>query len=181
MFPVIRGAGRRVGFGAPWLAAAMLLAACNPTFNWREVRPEGGGIQALMPCKPDTAERTVPLGPVPVVLHMASCETGGITYALAWAALASPADAPAALQAWTAASRQSLRAAQDGEWAPPPVSGAAQVLARALQGQDHAGGHVEARAVYAAQGSRVFQAAAYGPALPAEHLEPFFSNLEVYP
>lgn len=181
MFPVNRGAGRRVGIGAFWLAMSLLLAACSPTFNWREVRLDGGGIQTLMPCKPDTAERTVPLGPVPVVLHMASCETGDITYALAWAALAAPADVPAALQAWAAASGQSLRATQDSPWEPPPAGGAAHVMARDLQGQDHAGGPVEARAVYMAQGARVFQAAVYGRVLPAEHLEPFFSSLQVTP
>ena len=99
----------------------------------------------------------------------------------AWAALASPDDAPAALQAWMAASRQSLKTAEDSEWQAPPVSGAAQVLARALQGQDHTGGQVGARAVYAAQGNKAFQAAAYGKVLPAEHLDPFFSSLQVTP
>ena len=170
-----------MGIGVFWLAMSLLQVACSPTFNWREVRLDGGGIQTLMPCKPDSAERTVPLGPVPVVLHMASCETGGITYALAWAVLASPTDASDALQDWAAANGRSLRATQDSAWEPPPAGGAARVMARALQGQDHAGGHVEARAVYLAQGARIFQVAAYGRVLPAEHLEPFFSSVQVTP
>ncbi len=177
----MRGARRRAGTGAAWLCLALLLSACQPRYNWREVRPEGGGVQTLMPCKPETAERSVPLGPQPVPLHMASCEAGGITYALAWVALGSAADAPAALQAWASASRQSLRSQQDAVWEAPRVEGATVVEGRALQGQDHRGEAVDARVVYALRGGRVYQAAVYGKALPDEHLEPFFSNLKVEP
>ena len=49
----------------PFTAAALLcaaaLTACSPTFNWREVRAEGAGLKAVLPCKPDKSERTVPM------------------------------------------------------------------------------------------------------------------------
>lgn len=166
----------------PWLpAVALFLAACSPTFNWREVRPEGGGVQALMPCKPETAERAVPLGPSPTELHMSSCRAGGLTYALAWARVPSPQDAAAALAGWEAASRQGLRATADAEALVPPVRGAGRAHARALSGLDGQGQPVEARVVYAVQGERLFQAAVYGRPLPDEHVNPFLASLEIYP
>ena len=38
-------------------ASLLVLAACNPVFNWREVRPEGTALSLLLPCKPDKAEK----------------------------------------------------------------------------------------------------------------------------
>ena len=44
------------------LAAALLgLAACSPTFNWREVRVESAPLKAMLPCKPDRGSRAVPM------------------------------------------------------------------------------------------------------------------------
>ena len=43
------------------LAAAVLAAACSPVFNWREV-PVGESLVAMLPCKPDRAERSLPMG-----------------------------------------------------------------------------------------------------------------------
>lgn len=162
------------------LAVAMMLGACQPTFNWRQVRPEGGGVQTLMPCKPDTGERSVPLADQPVVLHMSSCEAGGITYALAWATLPSPAEAPAALRRWAEGARRALHATEERAWAAPKAA-TVPWQASALQGQDPRGEAVQARIVYLVRGARIVQAAAYGRALPEEHLEPFFAGLELDP
>lgn len=96
-------------------AAALLLAAaaCSPTFNWREWRVDDTPLQALMPCKPESATRPVPLagaGAAPVVLHMHSCEAGGLRFAVAWADMGQPAQVPAALASWRGASLQAIRA-----------------------------------------------------------------------
>ena len=43
------------------LSLAAVLSACTPTYNWREVRPEGSGVVLMMPCKPDSHARRVRL------------------------------------------------------------------------------------------------------------------------
>ena len=58
------------------------LAACNPTFNWREIRAERMGLHAMFPCKPDTGSRTVPIAGREVELHVLGCDTGGATFAV---------------------------------------------------------------------------------------------------
>ena len=64
------------------LAAALALAAlggCSPTLNWRETRFDGADLTAMLPCKPDRAERTVPLAGRDAPLRMQGCEAGGAT------------------------------------------------------------------------------------------------------
>ena len=67
------------------LGALITLTACSPALDWREVRPpEAPGLQALFPCRPDHATRTVtlPSAAQPLVMQMWSCQTGDVTWAL---------------------------------------------------------------------------------------------------
>ncbi len=59
---------------AALLGATLLSSACNPSLNWREVRFDGLPGRVLLPCKPDRAERQVPLGDVKATLRMMGCE-----------------------------------------------------------------------------------------------------------
>lgn len=178
MSVVPRGAGRF------FLLMVVVLSACSPTFNWRDVRLASTPLQALMPCKPETAQRSVPLAGSPTELHLLACETGGIQFALAWAEVAAPTQVPQALAAWRSASLQAIgvRSLPGDEasttWAAL-VPGAAQALGVQARGQNPAGGEVQTRAVYFARGTQVFQAAVYGERLPAEALEAFFGGLRL--
>jgi hypothetical protein len=87
------------------IALACLATACTPTFNWREVPVGDGDLTVLLPCKPDRAERMLPLGAESVRIDMAGCEAGGVTFAVAHAEASGPAQASAWLDAW----RQSTR------------------------------------------------------------------------
>ena len=78
--------------------AAVCLAACSPTFNWRDVPLAPAELTALLPCKPDRASRSVPLGGETLQIEMAGCEAGNATFAVAHARAASPAQA----EAWLA-------------------------------------------------------------------------------
>lgn len=168
------------------LSALLMLGACSPTFNWRELRPEGTPLQALMPCKPETATRAVPLdGGAPTELHMHSCDTGGLTFALAWVELGDAARVPAALSGWRRASLGAVRvdpARVDepaAQW-NAAVPGATQTLGLAAQGTDHQGRPVQMRAVHFVRGTQVYQAAIYGPALnDAGVTSAFFDGLKL--
>lgn len=69
----------------------MLLAACQPTLNWREARPTGSGAVALFPCKPEVDQRQG--------MGLAQCEATGKRFALSWADLPDPTQLSPALKA----------------------------------------------------------------------------------
>lgn len=166
------------------LSGLLWLAACTPTFNWRTVQADGGAVQALMPCKPDRAEREVPLGGPPAQMHMMSCDTGGLTFAVAWVDAGDAARAAPALAAWRRATLAAVRAdpaladAAAAAW-PAVLARADAVQGLAAQGTDHRGQAIAVRAVHAAQGSRLVHAAIYGPSIPPEAAATFFEGLQL--
>jgi hypothetical protein len=166
------------------LVGLLALGGCSPTFNWRELRLDGTPLRALMPCKPDSATRPVPLAGTPVELHMHSCEAGGLRFAVAWAEVGDAAQVPVALAAWRRASLQSIRSpltpADDAaqRWAVD-VAGAPAVQGVKALGQDPQGQTVHTRAAYFSQGTQVFQAAVYGARMSDEVVAPFFAGLRL--
>ena len=178
------------GWGTPhrrsiaWvcLSAAVALAGCSPTFNWRALQPEGTPLQALMPCKPEVAQRSIPLGEPTTELHMYSCEAGGFTFALSWADVGDGARAPQALaqlrRGALAAIRVDPARAEDPAltWAAQ-VPGGDHVQGLLADGIQHQQRPVRMKAVLFARGSQVFQAAVYGPMGADEASPPFFEGL----
>ncbi len=160
--------------------AALVLSGCSPTFNWRTVRPDGAALQALMPCKPDEARRDTPLGGAVTPLNMLSCEAGGHTFALSWADLGNAERVPAALVQWRAASLVSLKAAPDAarSWTQT-VPGADRTEGLEVQGVRHDGSATQARVLYLAKGTRVYQAAIYGAGIGREESVTFFEGLQL--
>jgi hypothetical protein len=171
-----------------WLLPLLLLAwaasACSPTFNWREWRSEGTPLLALMPCKPESAARPVPLGGTPTTLHMHSCDTGGLTFAVAWAELPNAARAPEALAQWRGAALAAIRLAPalaldpQTQWvAKVPGADAAQGLM--AQGTTHDNRPVQMHAVHFSRGNQIYQAAVYGSRLPEAEKSTFFDGLRL--
>ena len=169
------------------LAALLALAACSPAFNWREVRPENTRLSLLLPCKPDKAQKIVPLGGQPTALSMLGCEAGGVTFAVAVADLGDAAKAAPVLAQWQSLTLANMKAGPAGTG-----TGATQVLALKLpgaaaeppvslvkaQGQRADGTAVSGQAAYFAQGSQVFQVVMYGAQITPEVAETFLSSLK---
>lgn len=165
-----------------FLAASLLLMACNPTFNWREVRPNSTGLTLLLPCKPDQARRSVPLGGQPTELAMLGCDAGGATFALAVATVQDASQVGAVLAGWQTATLANMKATGAGQTTALKLPGAAvqppAVLVRA-DGQRADGGAVQSQAAYFAQGLQVFQAVIYADQIAPEFAETFFSSLKL--
>jgi len=165
-------------------AAALLLAAaaagCSPTFNWREVRAEPAPLQVLLPCKPETTARRVPMAGRQVDLQVIGCETGGATFAVLHADIADPAGAADTLDQWNAATLAHMKAA--GSQATPFVPAGALRLPTSQRvratGRRANGSAVEGEAAYFAHGTRVFQAVVYADRLRPELVQPFFEGLK---
>jgi len=64
-------------------STAVALAACAPTFDWREAHPEGSGAVALFPCRPHEQQRDVTLAGSVVAMRLHACSAGGAHFALA--------------------------------------------------------------------------------------------------
>ncbi len=164
----------------PVLAAAAV-AACSPTFNWREVPVADAGLVALLPCKPDRAERALPFGPETVRIDMAGCETGGATFAVAHATADGPAQAEAWLRAWRAATRGQLGEVAATE-APATLKHAAAAPAPVrLEAQQ---GAAPVRMLWFAQSQKdgrvaLYQATVLGRPSAADAATTFFEGLRL--
>ncbi len=163
-------------------AALLALAACSPTFNWREVRPDNTRLNLLLPCKPDKAQKVVPLGGQPTTLSMLGCDAGGATFAVAVADVGDAAKAPPVLALWQSLTLANMKAAPAGgqvlALSVPGASAQVPGVRVAAQGQRADGTAVSGQAAYFAQGAQVFQVVVYAPQIPPEVAETFFSSLK---
>jgi hypothetical protein len=161
------------------LILASLLAACSPTFNWREVRAEPVGLKAMLPCKPDKGARTVPMAGREVSLEVLGCDTGGATFALLFADIGDPGRTGEVLAHWKTATLANLRsiAARETPFRPPGAPALRDSIQVVASGQRADGSKVESHAAYFARGSHVFQAVIYADQLKPEVADTFFSGL----
>lgn len=163
------------------LAAALALAACTPTFNWREVRAESAPLKAVLPCKPDKGARTVPMAGRQVELKVLGCDTGGATFAILVGDIVDPLRAGAVLAQWKAATLANMRAdgasAQERPFLPAGAMALPQSVRVTASGQRGDGSRVESQAAYFARGSQVVQAVIYADRVPSEAADAFFAGL----
>ena len=164
------------------LAAALLvLGACSPTFNWREVRAESVSLKALLPCKPDKAARSVPMAGRQIELKVLGCDAGGATFALLAGDIGDPLRAGDVLAQWRTATLANMRSAAGSARDRPFLPAGAMALPQSLRvmasGQRADGSKVENQAAYFARGSHVVQAVVYADQVPVEAAETFFASL----
>lgn len=180
-------------FGTMACVAVLLLAtACSPAHNWRDVRHEGVPLQALLPCKPERAERDIPLLGVTqphLRLQMMSCDVGVTTFALAAVQLPSPATGQAmqeALVQWRLATWSSLKQTPSADGKPPAgwrnvpcrVAGASWSDCWEGPGVGHTGRPLGAQVRWLSRGPWLVQAAAYGEALDKAAIDTYFESLK---
>ncbi len=169
--------------------AAVLVSGCSPTFNWRNVQLDSraGPLVALLPCKPDRAERLVSFdGGAPVSLSMIGCSAGGATFTLAHLGVAPGTDAAAALSQWRAANAARLGAAEvqpDPSFRPPGATALTATGLATIEARDAAGQPVRQRSAWFARagggGIELFQAAVLGSKIDPAAIETFFPSLRL--
>ncbi|MBC7434800.1 MAG: hypothetical protein H7332_01895 [Bdellovibrionales bacterium] len=161
------------------VSCAFVLTACNPTFNWREVSSNETELTALLPCKPDRANRPVVLAGQRLDLHVMGCGAGGGTFAVSHARLTDAAKANEVLADWRLATLSNMKAVAPREAAFVPKGAA--TLTSSVQtvavGRRADGLPVMAHAAWFARGDVVFSAVIYADRLSPEVAEAFFSGL----
>jgi hypothetical protein len=163
------------------LLAVLALLACSPALNWREVPLNR--LTALLPCKPDRAQRTVHLGSQALQMDMAGCEAAGGLFAISHLRLSAPGQAAQVLADWRAGTLRSMHSTAVTELPWRPVAGAGApalppVLLEAT-GKGADGTVVQARLAWLVDGVDLFLLAVYAPRLTADMTETLFSELKL--
>ncbi len=162
-----------------------VLMGCTPALNWRDTRLADSALQALMPCKPDSATRTVQLPAdhraIDATLRMQGCEASDLQFTLAEMSVPDGIAMADALSAWRAASLAALKA-QPGD---------ATIQAWQLQGADAVPPPQRAEVttsthraqwVWFVHARQIYQAAVYGDAKASklnEAAEVYFSGIKL--
>lgn len=177
----MKGYRRRPALGG--MLGAVLLAACSPSEDWRDVRPAGSGAQLLFPCKPASQTRDVPLAGHPVPMTLLACRAGANTFAFAHADVVDPARVTPALRALADAAAANLGATPErGEpWRVDGMTPNPEARRLRFQGRLPDGTAVREDVVTFARGTRVFQATVVGPAPAPESVAVFFDNVKFPP
>lgn len=154
----------------------LVLAACSPALNWREVHGSDAPYVVLLPAKPSSFTRPVRLGELQVEMSMTAAEVDDVNFAVASAKIADAAQRPAALAAMQAAMLRNIGSAQHSEKAVTLKGGipATEVVATGRAGNSA----VTLHARFVMHGEYVYQAIALGPAarLSDETAETFLTS-----
>ena len=164
----------------PLVYSLLLIAACSPTFNWREVREDAAQMKILLPCHPDEGQRELhlPEGGT-IMVKMIGCKAGEVTFALAWAEVLQTNHAEAVLSHWKNATLANAKARSvsktDITLKGPGVRLNSGVVY--AQGAQANGESLEMRGLWFARNNLVYQALVIGPTVPEGLTEAFHSGL----
>jgi hypothetical protein len=157
------------------LAAALALAGCSPTYNWRNYTSPDARYRVTFPAKPSSATRTIELDGMRVSMTMTAAEVEGATFAVGAAEAPDAERARAALKAMKLALLRNIGA-------PLPAQAAVSTSTSASTDVDATGagqgrpmrlvGHFEAR------GTRFYQVIVIGrdKSVPPEQIEQFLTS-----
>lgn len=179
----VRALHSATGFASVCLGLVLIglvllgLGACSPALNWRNVSL--GELALTLPCKPDRAQRTVPLGAQNLDMEMVGCEADGALFAVSRVGLPPGGDSEQLRAQWQAASLLQMKA--QGRPILAPLSTNAQALPlRGLtaSGQAADGRAVQARLAWADAGTDVYHFAVYAARITPEMADPFFDGVK---
>lgn len=162
-------------------ALAIGVAACSPTLDWREARPDG--VVLMFPCRPKQLERTVPLAGAMLPMRMHACSAGGSNFSLAALDVAEPAAVTANLAALRAQLLVNLAGTATEQRplalpgaTPNPESGRERIV-----GQRPDGSRVVADAAFFVKGLTLYQASVLGSddGAPSEAVDTFFGAIRL--
>ncbi|HEY6134789.1 MAG TPA: hypothetical protein VIW70_12475 [Rubrivivax sp.] len=167
----------------PLAAAVLLLAACAPALDWREIRPDASGVTLMLPCRPSSHARDVILAGAPARLTLYACNASGMTWALAYVNLEDPSRVRAALRELRAAAAANLGAGTElpFDWVLAGATPHADSGRFELRGHLPGGKAVREQVAVYARGTTVYQATVVGEVLDPEAVEVFFAGLRLLP
>ena len=170
------------------LACTLLLSACAPDYNWREIRPSGEGYAVMLPGKPASMSRPINLDGLAVTMAMSGARVDDRSFTVGMVVLpdAEPATRERARAAMRAAMVRNIagRETQVAEMAVPVHDLAGRTSAMQPAVRVEASGRIADRpahlsALFVARGHRAWQAVVIGPAPDAEHAPVFLDSFRL--
>lgn len=138
-------------------AAILMLLACSPQFDWREVRGSNAPFRVLMPAKPASFSREVQLAGLKLNMQMTAADAAGVNFAVGSVRLDEPGKAGIVAEAMKDGMLKNVQG-QITKTADSPV-GVVEV-----QGKLPGGEAVTMAARFIIKGPRVYQVIVIGPA-----------------
>lgn len=135
---------------------ALLLNACSPQFDWREVRGNDAPFSILMPGKPASMSKPVVLAGLPLTMQMTAAEAGGISFAIGTLKLDDAGQAGKVSEAMKQGMLRNIQAAATTDSHIP--GDVLQIHGRLGNGEP-----VLMAARFVIQGERIYQIIALGP------------------
>jgi hypothetical protein len=156
-----------------WLTALILmLTGCSPTFNWREIRPEGQRFAVLMPARTAEMSREIDLDGLRVTMAMTGARVDASLFTVGAIELSQEAagQRDRALTAMRVGMLRNLAASSPVERAIqiPVIDASGQRVGQAsglrVDARGQAGGRpVKMTAIFVARGERLWQVVAIEP------------------
>jgi len=170
------------------LLATLLLAACSPEHDWREIRAEDAGYRVMLPARPAQLTRPINLEGLKLDMAMQGAQAGGVAYTVG--AIRLPDNTAATRDRALASMRTAMVHNIGGtERSSRPVTvtvvdaGGRTVGSAAGVEVEAAGRMRDGEAVLLARfvgsGARVWQAVVLGPAPDREQAAVFLESLKV--
>lgn len=66
------------------ITTLLVLCACQPSLNWREIHDTDGHFRIMMPGKPASASRDIVLSGIPCTMQMRGVTEEGLTFTVGW-------------------------------------------------------------------------------------------------
>jgi hypothetical protein len=167
-------------------AAASVLAACSPTYDWRTVSNDASGYSVDLPAKPRSDQRDVEIGGTPMHMRMQTAEVDDVLFVVGTVALpdARPETQQQALAFLREGLARNVGASPDARDVAVPVATGGSVGGIEMRLTGKAGETAETRTIHArlvAKGARVYEAAIVGRAEPpVEQVDQFFQSFRLY-
>lgn len=158
--------------------AGLLLCACSPKYDWREIRGEGAPYSIMLPAKPASYSRPVNIGGTKVTMTMTATEVDGITFAVGTAELPDAATAASAVTAMKEALVKNIHGTVQRE--ATASSGANADISIDASGKDPSGQARVLHARFLARDKRVYQVIVTGKegAVPQEAVDTFLASFK---
>jgi hypothetical protein len=145
------------------IVVAILLAACSPEYNWREVQGSAAPFTVLLPAKPATHSRQINLDGRQVTMTMTGAEVDHVTFAVGAAELADASQTSAALLAMKTALVRNIKGQVKQEKLTGPENAPTAIDIEATGAPDPRTGEAPALyARFAARDKRIYQAIVLG-------------------
>ncbi|MDO9192340.1 MAG: hypothetical protein Q7U12_05540 [Undibacterium sp.] len=157
---------------------AIVLTACSPKFDWREVRGSDAPFTVLMPAKPATFSREMQLNDVMLKMQMTAADAEGVSFAVGSAKVDDAGKIPGVLQAMQKGMLNNIHGNIDGKVVRDSNPANKDLIA---YGTLQNGQPVKLVARFVSRGAWVYQAVIIGKekALTPEVVDTFMTSFKI--